>query len=355
MKEIACFISPHGFGHATRTIAVLESLKDLEPDLLVHIFTSVPESLFSQTLTGFIYHPQLTDIGLVQRSALVSDIPATIEKLEEFIPFSRATVDTLALLCSRCSLVLCDIAPLGITVAESLDIPSVLVENFTWDWIYRPYTVSYPRLARYAQQLQEIFARAAFRIQAEPVCHRAPGALVCGPVFRRMRGTGRDIRKKLGGGDERKLVLVTMGGVVDRQQLCSKAADMTDYLFVFSGQEEYSHERDNIILLDRCSDLYHPDLVAASDVVVCKAGYSTVAECCQAGARVISISRDGFAESEPLQSFVVKRLGGTAITQKSYQNGEWLMRLAAVCAGDRPKPAAENGADRIAAFLAALL
>ncbi|MGW8193353.1 MAG: hypothetical protein ACWGOX_03735 [Desulforhopalus sp.] len=354
MKEIACFISPHGYGHATRAIAVLESLADREPNLLIHIYTTVPESLFHQTLTGFIYHRQLTDIGLIQRSALVADIPATIRELEGFLPFRRSEVDRLAALCCRCSLVLCDIAPLGIVVAAQLGIPSVLVENFTWDWIYQPYIAGFPQLNSYADQLQDIFARADYHIQTEPVCRHAPRNFLCGPIFRRQRETSSHIRKRFGC-EDRKLVLVTMGGVGENPQGFEELAAMADYFFVYSGQQEYSERADNVLLLDRDSDLYHPDLVAASDIVVCKAGYSTIAECCQAGARVMSISRDGFAESAPLQSFVARRLGGTVITQESYEDGAWLQHLAALAAEERPKPMRESGAASVAALLASLL
>ena len=70
MEEIACFISPHGFGHATRAIAVIEALQLIRAHVHAHIFTTVPRSLFAQTLTSFTYHPVVVDVGLVQSSAL---------------------------------------------------------------------------------------------------------------------------------------------------------------------------------------------------------------------------------------------------------------------------------------------
>ena len=85
--EIGCFISPHGFGHATRTIAVLEELQQLQPHLHLHIFTTIPESLLSQTLVSYTYHHVLVDIGLVQSSTLDADIHSTITSLDGFLPF----------------------------------------------------------------------------------------------------------------------------------------------------------------------------------------------------------------------------------------------------------------------------
>jgi len=32
---------------------------------------------------------------------------------------------------------ICEIAPMGILVAKETRVPAILVDNFTWDWIYQ--------------------------------------------------------------------------------------------------------------------------------------------------------------------------------------------------------------------------
>ncbi len=60
MMEIAYFITPHGFGHATRMTAVLEALQKKIPDIQPHLFTTVQESLFAETLNNFtVWHMHL--------------------------------------------------------------------------------------------------------------------------------------------------------------------------------------------------------------------------------------------------------------------------------------------------------
>ena len=103
------------------------------------------------------------------------------------------------------------------------------------------------------------------------------------------------------------------------------------------------------------SPVYHPDLLNAADVVVCKAGYSTVAECCQAGARVISVGRDDFPESQILQTYIEERLGSVSIKPEIYQNGNWVPLAADLLAGPKPAAASENGADQAADFLSQLI
>ncbi|HMQ55190.1 MAG TPA: hypothetical protein PKD98_24115, partial [Anaerolineae bacterium] len=119
--NLSYFISPHGFGHAARASAVMTALQKLIPNVHFEIFTKVPAWFFAESgVTSFSYHETLTDIGLVQKDALVEDLPQTLEALNNFLPFDPTLVDTLArqvdLAASR--LILCDIAPLGIVVAQ---------------------------------------------------------------------------------------------------------------------------------------------------------------------------------------------------------------------------------------------
>lgn len=354
MKEVACFISPHGYGHATRAIAVLEALQSIYPGLYLRIFTTVPETLFHENLVGFSYHRVKTDVGLAQSSALECDINTTITELESFWPPQQSLVTHLAAFCENCSLVLCDISPLGIQVAKELCIPSVLVENFTWDWIYTAYTDTHPALAKHQKSFQELYKQANYHIQTEPLCALAPRDLLCGPIFRRSKGTEQEIRIQLQC-EGPKVIVITMGGVVQKLPNLDSIKEMSHFTFVFTGQEETRRLADNIILVNRNSKIYHPDLLAIAEVVVCKVGYSTIAECCQAGARVISVGRTGFPESAPLQAYLKTHLGGVSITPAQYESSEWLSLIPDLLAVPKPLPATENGADRVAAFLVTLL
>ena len=85
---------------------------------------------------------------MVQTDALRVDLPKTLQRLNSFLPFDPTEVQRLVDYLKRqcCTAVISDIAPLGLEVARAADLPSVLVENFTWDWIYRGYALRHPQM-----------------------------------------------------------------------------------------------------------------------------------------------------------------------------------------------------------------
>ena len=198
----ACFITPHGFGHAARATAVMEAWHRIEPAVDFEVFTEVPKWFLRDSLDGpFTYHSLLTDIGMVQETPLREDLPATVSRLDAFLPFDPTEIVRLAedVVRSRCKAVLCDIAPMGIAVAREAGIPSVLIENFTWDWIYRGYSAAEPAIEKHAAYMEKLFRSADVHVQAEPACVPSPNAdLRAEPVSRRVRSPRKSIRERLG-------------------------------------------------------------------------------------------------------------------------------------------------------------
>ena len=100
---------------------------------------------------------------------------------------------------------------------------------------------------------------------------------------------------------------------------------------------------------------YHPDLVHASDAVIGKAGYSTLAEVYRAGVPFGYVIREGWRESDRLAAFIGKKMRGLAITAKAFESGAWLRRLDALLAMPRIHRRGPNGADQAADFIIELL
>lgn len=352
---LAFFISPHGFGHAARACAVMEAFRKLQPESHFEVFTSIPIWFFQDSLTApFRYHPVHTDVGLVQKNAFETDIDRTVQHLNAFLPFDPHLIHDLAKVVteSQCRQILCDIAPLGIAVARASAVPSVLIENFTWDWVYRELSSANALLTTHCRYLQRMFAAADVRIQAKPVCQAHPDSTPVAPVSRRARTPAEQIRKDLGIAPDQKIVLISSGGVPYHFAFLDRLQEFPEIVFVAAGGSREIERRENVVLLPQQSEYFHPDLIGAGDVVVAKAGYSTIAEVYAAGVPFGFINRMENPESASLADYAEHELSGLAIREPDFNSGRWLEQLPALLALPRRPPGEPNGADQIAAFVA---
>lgn len=352
---IGYFISPHGFGHAARAAAVMHAM---ERDVRFEIFTRVPRWFFEDSLAAdFGYHSVLTDVGLAQETSLREDMALTLERLEDFFPFRPERVGQLAEQVKRlrCACIVCDIAPLGIAVAHAAGIPSILVENFTWDWIYAGYVAEEPRLALHIDYLRAVFSQADYHVQTEPVCEYRSATLVTRPVSRPIRTSAAAIRARLGIPAQARAVLITMGGIPAQHAFLDRLERVADVFFVIPGSGDTQKRRRNVVFLPHHSNFFHPDLLNACDAVIGKCGYSTVAEAYHAGIPFGYVPRARFRESAVMGAFIEKEMRGFEIPEVEFQNGNWLSALPDLLALPRIARAEPNGATQVAQFVAGLL
>ncbi len=362
--QIGYCITPHGL-HAARACAVMEALAARRP-VQYRIVSTAPAWFFAESLTAsYTLHPLHTDIGLAQHDSFREDLSRTITLLNALYPLRAELLDRLAELFVDCSLVLCDIAPAGIAAAElarkkfGAEVQSVLVENFTWDWIYAGYSGQHPGFIPHISSLQQLYAKADYHIQAEPVC--APKKLekpdlLTAPIARQRRQERTVVRQQIGLAETDRAVLVTMGGIAGTELPLARMQEMQEFCFVLPGQgKEESRVQGNLFFLPSDSGIWHPDLIAACDAVVGKVGYSTLAEVWQAGVPYGYICRSRFRESGPLAAFIRQELPSLPLTEEQFRDDSWLELLDALCACSSAPRKRENGASAAADFLAGLL
>ena len=353
-KGIAFFVSPHGFGHAARISAVLAALRERSADIGIHIFTTVPRWFFEEALAPpFGYHPVRTDIGMVQKNSLVEDLPSTIRALEDFLPFDQDSITQLAKTVSRhhISTIVSDISPLGIAVAKKAGLLSVLVENFTWDWIYDGYSSTWPELGRFSSEFSQIYRNVDQRIQLEPCCLRVADSITAPPLSRRPIQTSQEVRSRLGVSGGRPLVLITMGGVSWSFTFLDELRAADDLIFVVPGGSKTPKRDGNLLLLPFRSRIHHADLVATADVVVGKLGYSTVAEVYRSGIPFAFVRRPRFRESPVLEEFVRRHLPHREIESKDFGHGAWIDNARALSRSEKVVPPQTDSAGIIADWL----
>ena len=106
-----------------------------------------------------------------------------------------------------------------------------------------------------------------------------------------------------------------------------------------------------MIILPSHSDFYHPDLVNASDAVIGKVGYSTLAEVYHAGVPFGYVVRSNFRESAPMAAFIEKEMQGIFLEESDFSSGRWLTRLQDLLNLNRVQRRVTNGAKQIGSFI----
>jgi UDP-N-acetylglucosamine:LPS N-acetylglucosamine transferase len=336
----------------------MQAISDLEASVRFEIFTTVPTWFFTDSVSAsFTCHGLLTDIGLEQVTAFQADLNKTLLSLNHFfpIPASRITEIAAAVNQLKCRLVICDIAPLGISVAIEAGIPSVLVENFTWDWIYEQYSNTHTGFKKHIKYLRSLFQAVNYHIKTEPVCCAGSVDLTTSPVSRQVKISADRVRKGLGLTETARMVLVTTGGIKQSYDFLNELKQLPDIHFVMPGAGPKIKIQDNCIILPHRSDYFHPDLVNASDAVVGKVGYSTLAEVYHAGVPFGYVARSNFRESKPITDFIEEKMQGISLKESDFNSGMWTAKIRKLLNLQRVQRNETNGAEPIGRFVRDLL
>jgi len=356
---LGCFISSHGFGHASRTLAVLAELQALVPNIRFEIFTNTPYWFLAENIDPrcFTHHDVEVDVGLVQKNPFQHDLSATLDRLDDFLPLSKPAVDSMAiaLRTKGCRAILCDISVLGIAVANAIGVPSVLLENFTWDWMYEEYLDEMPAFSDSIESFRSIYAQADIHLQTEPVCNPTDGALSIPPISRRFRVPREKTRSDLDVLAGEDLILLTTGGIRGSYGMLDRLRERSEVRFLLSGSSETLQRDENLIHLPHRSGHHHPDLVRAADALVGKAGYGTVAEVRAASIPFAHVLRDNFRESPVLGDYLEQHVQGVRLSDSEFSCGSWMDRLDELLSYPRNGNENENGACLVASRILPLL
>jgi hypothetical protein len=335
----------------------MESLLSLRPDLQLTIITGIPESFFLDALPGrkFTFLPVTCDVGLVQRSPFEADLPETLRRLEQLYPVTDAWRKELSnRLPDKPDLVVADTSPAGLDFAAAQQIPSVLIENMTWAWLYDIYKGRFPEIEPFITYFAGLDRTAAQRLQTIPFCEITENGIPIPPVARRPRTDAESIRKMLGLRASERMILMTFGGVDIQENSLPTVPVLENTVWIICGGVSQERRIGNMVQLPHHSRFYMPDLVQAADLVIGKLGYSTTAEAAVLGKPFLYFTREDFRETNCLMRWTEHHLcskpAGTSAVSTS-ELAEWVEWLLSK---DLPTPMS-NGAPVAAAELSTFL
>lgn len=368
---IVFYVSGHGFGHATRTIEVINAVLARRPETRVGVRTAAPRWLFDLTVKGKVAFSTLEcDTGVVQVDALTLDEADTIRRAAAFHSdlVTRAASETRVLRELGAGLIVGDIPPLAFAVSGSSGIPSIALGNFTWDWVY----ADYPRVRLAPSLLPAIrgaYAKGsmALRLPFSAGFETFSNVKDIPFIARHATRTRQEVCKLLKLPPDKPIVLMSFGGYGLPGLDTDVLSKFKKHTVITTANVPVGRARKDTPMAERNGSFIsvneetmynagvrYEDLVGAAEAVVTKPGFGIIAECIANDAAVLYTSRGHFPEYDVIVEEMPKYLRSAFIGQDDLFAGKWESHLTKLLAQARPKNYKKletNGADVAAEIL----
>ena len=351
MAAVAFYISGHGFGHASRQIEIINTLAARCPHIAIVLRTTVARWLLERNISSpFVLDDRPCDTGAVQIDSLHVDAAETIARAADFYRTLDARADADAEFLGRhgVGVVIADAPPLACAAAARAGIPSFVVSNFTWDWIYAEYAEHLGTAPGLIPAIQAAYstAAAAWRLPMHGGFETFDQIVDVPFVARHARHARDDTRTRLGLPLERCLVLPAFSAY----GVQGLDPDRVDARETWEVVRDVHEQR-----LYDCG-LRYEDLVGAVDVVLTKPGYGILSECIANDTAVVYTPRGRFAEYAVLVREMPRYLRCACLDNDALLAGRWRAALdAAVSAPPPPERPRTDGAEIVADMIGVLV
>jgi len=296
MKKIIYYITDHGMGHATRSIAIIRELQKLNIEILVRN-SNVAEFLH-KSLPGTSIKKGLTDVGPILNPDCISiDKDKSKTKIIDWINKLESYSDQEGELLKKekPNMVISDISPMPIIAAKSNNIPCVTISNFSW------YDVLNFLPTEFRDRLRTFYEYVDLAIQlplGTPMEHFKRKKKV--NLIARIPNQNPDkIKEEFEIDIARPCVLFALGGS-NNQIRCT----CEDNVQIISMNTKMNN---SISVLDLSNYIEGQDLVSISNLVICKCGYGIISECLTNGIPFFHVADNSHPEQLAIHKELIKR------------------------------------------------
>ncbi|UQA55240.1 hypothetical protein [Polyangium aurulentum] len=286
--RLVLYASDHGFGHAARMLALAARLA--EEGHAVTLCAGAATAMIEAAIPSLprpidVAHASI-DPGLVARpSAVDFDLERSRERLSAWRRDLPRLVDAEAERLARlsASLVLADAPAVAIAAADRAGIGAVVCSNFTWLDMYA---------GRFGAEIDDALASAyrparfglRLALGRMPLAGLSRVVDVAGALARRPRRARTEVRRELGVAEDERMIGIGLGKSFDESlgpALASSAPAGVRLLVPAQGAPKDPQAGTLVRFPSITSD--PQDYFGACDLVLAKAGYSTLAEAAIAG------------------------------------------------------------------------
>lgn len=287
--RINYYISGHGFGHATRSARIAESLLEADPFIHITVITTAPGHLFPVS-DRLIIRFHGVDSAVIQPQPYSIDASATFADLKRFLRHVdtaewQATAAEL-LHKDKCQLILADAPCPFAWASHAHGIPTFLISNFSFDAIFRRLLACLPNRDTATEEallskLEQMYSSYDYLVRLpgyidfpfvrdywtdEQRYHRVLDA----PLVFRSPKSSRDTTLRMLGVPQHlldsRILVVQFGG----QRISSKSVEPPTLPSGWICLSFVAVNDPRFFLFP--TDVYSPDLIALSDTVLGKIG-----------------------------------------------------------------------------------
>jgi hypothetical protein len=316
-------ITNHGFGHATRTASIANTIQKLCPEVLLILVTTAPRWLLESYIEGdFILRQRAFDLGVIQVDSLIMDKPATLEKLREIKKNHQSLIasEVNFIRQNRVNLILADIPFLAAGFAETANIPCWMISNFGWDLIYRDWGGEFTEIADWISNWYAKSNR-LFRLPFHEPMSAFPNITDVGLTGGSPRFSIDELRSNWGiNTPPETTILLTFGGYGLQQIPYTNISKFADWQFITF--DFLAPDLPNLIkVTDR---QYRPvDFMPICGRIISKPGYGTFSEATLLDVPVVTIPRDDFAEAAFMLAGITNYNYHQIITASEFFQSDW--------------------------------
>ncbi len=324
-KKICFYISDHGYGHAARDIAIIRHLQN-NLDLDIFIKTLMPINFVRQSLPCTKVIECLNDEGVIlQKNFPKVDEKETLNLFEKWIQNWEDYIEKEKQFCkeNNIDLIISDIAPQPFLIAKEIGIASIAISNFTWHSDFS-HIFGDNEITKTLKDSYKSATLTCILPFAEPMKvfrKKFPVSL----VSRDINVSRLEFRKNLGIKENEKLIYVGLGKSMDEKILSnlSQIDDPNIRLLLPSGAKLNSR-RDIKIPQDYTET---QNYLGACDLIISKAGYSTVSEAVRAKNPVFIFERENIYEDIFVGKELKKLKIGEIISFEEFIDCDWVDKV----------------------------
>jgi len=342
LKKIAYYITTHGFGHATRSVAIIRELIK-NPNFEIHICSSFNKSILQKWFQSdrIKFHQVETLFGVHYKDLIQVDLNKSINifrngiqkqnrYIEQELDYSRK---------NNIDMIISDICPFPFDVADVLKIPAIAISNFNWYSIFKHIIKQFCsselkediEILKQSYEKSEILLQLPFSIEMD--CFKKIKEISL--VVRKLTRNKQEIRDLL---KIEKVDPLIFFGLTDFKFLANKLIGQFNKLkeinkkikILFSSfLKPFIPPADYFRYIPDDDQESH-DFLAASDVVIGKTGYGTVSECVAYKRPLIYTTRKNFIEDIALSDGIERYGRGKYYPPEVLLNGEFENLLSVI-------------------------